>query len=282
MRTNLDDFDIWVSPSTPHGHPVHFDLNITAANGGPWSASFDMLILCGTGDHQVFLPGVFKQFTPPFDSQFNGSAPGWEPHSGSWWIDSGAWYTTRGISGSSASTSYVTNYANFDYEARLWRSGCEGCANRLLVRGTPYPLASNNWWYAQYAFQYTRNGSFSVWKQVAGASSALQGWTDSPAINQGGDWNVLRVVANGPNLYFYINGTLVWLGSDASLSSGRVGIGMYRASGTTDNQLWADWATLTPLVTSAIVDQVSPEQQALNQAANQRGGGNMDYAHPKE
>jgi hypothetical protein len=107
----------------------------------------------------------------------------------------------------------------------------------------------------------------------------MQDWTESSAIIQGGNFNVLKVIADGSNLYFYINGTLVWSGSDYSLSSGRVGLGMYRDTDTTGNQFQADWARLTTLAPDAVIDDVvSAEQQALNDAANRRGGGSEDEA----
>ena len=202
-----------------------------------------------------------------FNSQFNGDATGWEVHSGTWWIASSQWYTTQGVSGAWASTSYTANFLNFDYQVRLWRNGCDGCANAILVRGAPEPL-SNGDWHSAYAFQYTRDGYYSIWKNAGEDWSALQEWTYTSAINKGGAWNTLRVVANGSNLYFYINGTLVWSGSDTSLSSGRVGIEMY-SDGTSGDQLWADWAVLTTNV-ETITDTVSDEQQALNEAANRK------------
>ena len=182
-----------------------------------------------------------------------------------------------------SSASYAANFTNFDYQARLWRAGCDTCANRLLIRGTPDPLSSSKNWYSYYSFQYTRAGRYSVWKRVNGSSTALQNWTSSSAINQGSAWNTLRVVASGGNLYFYINGTLVWTGYDSSLTSGRVGISMYRNSDSSGDQLWADWATLSTFGTTSlgaptITDTVSSEQQALNEAANKLGGGNEDMA----
>ncbi|MCK4449253.1 MAG: hypothetical protein KAX26_01545, partial [Anaerolineae bacterium] len=44
--TNTDDFDFEVDPGTPGGHVIHFDLDISASNGGPWSESFDVLVVC--------------------------------------------------------------------------------------------------------------------------------------------------------------------------------------------------------------------------------------------
>jgi hypothetical protein len=237
------------------------------------------------GKQNVFLPLVVKGYTPEggFNSQFNGSAPGWETHSGTWWIASDSWYTTDGLANAVASASYAASYKSFDYQAALWRFGCEGCANRLIIRGVPTPLGSSGDWYKGYYFQYTRNGYYSIWKIVAGTPTALQTWTSSSAVNQGNAWNTLRVVANGTKLYYYINGMLVWSGSDSSLALGRVGIGMYRDSTSTGDQLYVDWAKLSSLGAAGLgtfnaSDKVSPEQQALNDEANQRGGGSVNMA----
>ena len=43
---NNNDYDFTVAADTPNGHVVTFDLSITAANGGPWSESFDVTIHC--------------------------------------------------------------------------------------------------------------------------------------------------------------------------------------------------------------------------------------------
>ena len=73
-----------------------------------------------------------------------------------------------------------------------------------------------------------------------GTHIALQSWTPSSAIATGDAWNTLRVIVNGRNLYFYINGVLVWSGWDSSLTVGRVGIGMYRDDSSTNNRLSVD------------------------------------------
>jgi putative hemolysin len=47
------DFDFAVDPSTPHGHVIHFDLDIAASNAGPWSDSFTVPVTCGEGGISV-------------------------------------------------------------------------------------------------------------------------------------------------------------------------------------------------------------------------------------
>jgi hypothetical protein len=238
----------------------------------------------------VFLPTILRNFASNaqpagFDSQFNGSAVGWQPHSGNWNVDSN-YYSTTGTSASKAwaTSSFTTNFANFDYQAKLQRSGCSLCANQLIIRGTPTPLRSDNLWHSFYIFQYNADGAYSVWKGVAGGSLvALQNWTSTSAVVKGSAWNTLRVVANGTRLYFYINGILVWTGSDSGLNSGRVGIGMYRDTSTGD-RLLVDWAKLSTLSTSELsaleVHTINPEQQALNEAANQRESSIEEIGQP--
>ena len=241
-----------------------------------------------TTSYQQFLPVIMRDNSAAgtgFDSQFNGSTDGWESHSGTWVVIV-ITISTTGQEGTSSSVSYAAEFSSFDYQVRLGRSGTDSDANRIMIRGTPYPLDEYNHWYSDYTFQYTTNGWYSVWKQVAGSDAiALQTWTPSPAINQGFYWNTLRVVANGSSLYFYINETLVWSGVDTDLEVGRVGIGMYRTTGNPDDRLWVDWATLTPLgaMSSAIPisDTVSLEQQTLNDASNKSPIGSVDSAPQK-
>lgn len=43
---NSDDFEISISPDTPSGHTISFDLTVSASNGGPWSDSFTLNVSC--------------------------------------------------------------------------------------------------------------------------------------------------------------------------------------------------------------------------------------------
>ncbi|MCL4825464.1 MAG: hypothetical protein KJZ57_14735, partial [Anaerolineales bacterium] len=74
-------------------------------------------------------------------------------------------------------------------------------------------------------------------------------WTDSSAVVQGG-WNQLKVVAVGSSFKFYINGKLVWTGSDPTLRTGQVGFGFYREAGA--GLLYVDWARLTTTATAEV------------------------------
>jgi hypothetical protein len=218
--------------------------------------------------------------TTGFDSQFNEDSSGWQPYLGSWTIHSSEWYTSPIAANTWPSTSFAANFSNFQYEVGLWRSGCPWCANSIWVRGTPTPLqyvgegAGN--WNSGYLFEYDALGQFSVWREYPGGYNALQTWTYSPAINQGGAWNTLRVAANGSYLSFYINDELVWFGIDTSYSSGQVGITAW-GNGSAGDQLWVDYAVLN-VGSFFMTDSVGYEQRMLNDQAMQSGSHCMNIS----
>jgi hypothetical protein len=41
---NVHDFDFAIDPAAPVGHTIHFDLSVTADNGGPWYSAFDIVV----------------------------------------------------------------------------------------------------------------------------------------------------------------------------------------------------------------------------------------------
>lgn len=211
---------------------------------------------------QAYVGGVWKDYsayknftvaapTTGFDSQFNGTSTGWSAVKGTWTIYSSMYYRSLGLANLGASAKHTGSYGNFNYQVRMKRTGaCTGCANRVIIRGNPGSLTSTYWWKPSYVFQYSNYGDFAVYEMTsAGTSVALKDWTVSSAIVKNG-WNTLKVIASGSSLKFYINGTLVWSGSDSTLASGTVGFGFYRDAyaGTLD----VDWAKLTGLVTSTL------------------------------
>ena len=221
---------------------------VTVFNGSPGGGTSNMLpfniVAAATLNRKGYLPVILKDVVAlacGFDSPFNGDMSGWQVHSGSWTAGS-QYMTGTGLTGVRSSVSRATAYSNLVYEAKLMRYGTDTDANTLYIRGTVSPLDSSNQWYSGYGFQFTRDGSYFVFKRVAGVTTTLQSWTDSAALYQGSAWNTLRVVASGTSLSFYANGALLWSGSDASLSSGSVGIGMYCSYTDT---LLVDWATLS-------------------------------------
>ncbi|MDH5508100.1 MAG: hypothetical protein OEZ02_12835, partial [Anaerolineae bacterium] len=70
----------------------------------------------------------------------------WKQYKGTWRTWSGN-YETDGVNDKYASTSHRAIYKDFDYSARMKRTGtCPGCANKLIVRGTPESFDSYGGW----------------------------------------------------------------------------------------------------------------------------------------
>lgn len=200
-----------------------------------------------------------------FNTQFNGSAPNWTAIKGSWSIADGNYYYSQGLYNLFSSAAYNTPYSNFTYEVRMKRaaSSSDGYSNNIVIRGNPADSGGYGVWVPSYMFQYLNRGYFSVFRiDSNGTGSALSGqvgypWVQHSAITPG--WNTLKVVANGSSLKFYINGVLVWSGSDNAITTGKVGFEFFNNTGP----LYVDWATLTttvssPALTSADTEEVAP------------------------
>ncbi len=242
--------------NTLAGQNVRFRYRIgTDSIIGDWGWFIDDvdIYVCANPGGKTYLPHIetINAAAPSlnFHSGFNGSSAPWAPISGNWTTSDIHFRAENPTINSFASASYgSTSYNNFVYTARIKRSGCTTCSSRLFVRGTPYTLMANKNWRNAYSFNIASNGQFSIWETVNGVENPtpLAPWTVHSAINTGESWNVFKVIANGSSLYFYINGVLVWSVADTSLSSGNVGVGMYRASDAWD-VLAVDWAQLSTI-----------------------------------
>lgn len=217
--------------------------------------------------------GSTAGFTEEFATA--GSPVDWYSVSGDWLV--GSDYLSYGVPDDGSSVAHNSSYTTLDYSATVKRDSTDSFANRLWVRGDNGPLYSTSGWQNGYQFQYSTNGSYSVFKRVGGATITVQNWTSTGAIVQGANWNTLRVKASGSSLSFYINGTLVWTGTDPSLARGRVGVGFYGSGG-----FHIDRATLSTTLLADDDQRLSPEQEALNRAAQQGdNGGDVNQAPPR-
>lgn len=205
-----------------------FKWRVRGKVGGVWRAWSD------------YMPFTVVQ-NEGFYSSFNSNMAGWVPVNGYWGINNSQYLITYGVDQNLASAYYNKNFSTLNYKVNMRRTGCVTCANALYVRGTVTPLDYESGWYNGYYFAYVNDGYFSVWVFQNGVATALQPWTYTATINYEG-FNTLNVVAVGNNLKFYINNVLVWSGNYAMLSSGKVGITMYRDG--LGNQLSVDWAKL--------------------------------------
>jgi serine protease len=242
----------------------------------PWSNSRSVDVAEIT---LVFLPVVMNNFEVDygFNSQFTNNANGWVTHLGSWVLN-GGYYRTVGVPDYGSSISYDRVFTKLNYQARLYRTGCQDCSNRLFVHGTPDPLSSSGIWNAQYLFQYTASGYFSVFKVVGSNVVTLMDWTASSTINTGDAWNTVGVLVVDGYIYYYMNGTMIAAGPvEPDLTSGRVGIGMYRSSSSIGDQFDVDWATLTTIVSPPTMSIPAWSDGVIG---NQAGSNNLDFYIP--
>jgi len=184
---------------------------------------------------------------------FNNNHNGWSAYGGTWYIDNSQSYASTGVLNKWSNIGYDTRtYGDLTYEVKMRRTGGDTSnVNRVIIRGNP-TLDANNDWADGYAFNYgfdENGGRFSVYK-VSDPLNAIKDWS-TPAPNPIllNNWNILKVVANGSSLKFYINDKLLWSGTDESLSNGTVGIGFtWTGSAST---LEVDWVKISDYVAPA-------------------------------
>ncbi|MCZ7552218.1 MAG: hypothetical protein B6D39_10230 [Anaerolineae bacterium UTCFX2] len=239
------------------GGDVRFRFRIGAdyvVDDWGWFIDDVRIYTCPDQVNRLFLPRANWQDVAPisFHTSFNGDSGGWTPVAGNWYATP-IHYFAAAQSGKYISAGFPSDFDNFIYEVRMRRFGkCANCENIIYVRGKPYPLNSSDRWRSYYAFQYTDAGSISVYKRSNDVTAALLNWKKkNNFVATGGDWNALRVVVNGPNLAFFVNDRFVWSGTDPSLTSGWVGVGMY--SDNSWDTLAVDWAYLRPYDTGTLV-----------------------------
>ena len=129
------------------------------------------------------------------------------------------------------------------------RAGCSNCGVFIYFRGNSLPLNSEGRWDSGYVLEYANNGYFWIGKAQNGLPVTFIDWTYRPYITS--NWNTLKVTANGNYLQFFINGHLVAYGTANDFSTGRVGIGFWRDTSST-NHLYVDWATLNTTAPSSL------------------------------
>jgi hypothetical protein len=196
-----------------------------------------------------------------FDSRFTSNTNGWSKHLGTWILENANYVTTKGIDDGYSSMSYMAIYPALAYQVRMKRIidnsyPCGWESSWISIRGTPSPLDKDGNWNKEYRFLYSLVQGWSIDQMKfavelinAGDVTILQDWTASAAI-KGNDWNTLKVTAKGSQLKFYINGFLMWSGTDSTLATGKVGFGMFKTSSGSciSGKLLVDWAKLTTSV----------------------------------
>jgi hypothetical protein len=224
--------------------------------GSPQQGAVGMPISQHIGPRPNLKAALTKLPAGGFNSQFTTDAQGWSPINSTWTVN-----TTNGLYISNGApklywhtVSHVNNYTSFTYEVRMKRTTCGNCTNHIMIRGTPSSVNAAGIWSNGYMFSYQNSnpaspssGGWAAHRIINGVVSGLHSWTATPHVVPY-NFNTLKVVANGTSLTFYINDQPIWSGTDSSLASGQVGIGMYQGNTTeTMGGLQVDWAKLIPI-----------------------------------
>jgi hypothetical protein len=76
-----------------------------------------------------------------------------------------------------------------------------------------------------YLMRISGDGFYAIHRIVDGQFEALVDWETSAVINQGDALNRLRVVCEGSNLTFFVNGELLAEATDTTYTEGDIGLG---------------------------------------------------------
>ncbi len=135
------------------------------------------------------------------------------------WIEGGQYHIL--VKQETSTWSWNSNVGPFDnFQVDLDVSHIQG-PNDLSAAGLVFRLVDGS---NAYFFRVSPAGTYYVGKWVAGAWNAIKNWTNSSAINTGVATNHLTVIANGNSLTFRINDQEVTVETDATYTSGYVGV----------------------------------------------------------
>ena len=178
-----------------------------------------------------------------------------DPSSG-WWTSSEADYEVAYQNGE-----YVFNIATEDYSVWAWGSkffedfildveAGQVSGPDLNSYGVTFRFQdSDNF----YRFSISGDGQYAVHRVLDGEWEELVPWTDSPAINAGAQWNLLRVACQGSYMNFYVNNIHLADVTDNTFTGGDVGFYVSTSKGAPNLQVAFDnlqvWRNDAPPVT---------------------------------
>ncbi len=231
-----------VSFSAISGYTTPASQTVAISQGAttPVSAAYALDMNAGASLMSLDIPAATSVpgFNAGFLEQFTDASvlANWTQNSfATWSVTNGYASVTGSSSGDYFNLAYANqDFSTLDYSVKMRRTGKNAYAdfNAIYFRGTSTPQDSFGDWNAGYWFAYSNNGYFIIYKAQNAAWTCLVNQTQTPAIVPI-DWNVLRVVASGSSLQFFINGTSVYTLTDTTLASGQVGIEMSDADGGT-------------------------------------------------
>ena len=125
--TNSNDYDLQVDSNTPDGHVVRFDLDVTASNGGPWSDTFDVPVMCTGYDISGYVHDASDSPIGGVTVGFEGARPAvttdMSGHYSQFGFANGSYTVTFGLDGyafSPAKGQVTVNEANVTHDATAY------------------------------------------------------------------------------------------------------------------------------------------------------------------
>jgi hypothetical protein len=177
-----------------------------------------------------------------FTSYFSSWEKKWLPVQDTWTVNSKGYLKTFGTLNQLSSIMEKHEFTNgFVYEVKLKRKTSNG-DNYVYFQGYPDPLGGSGYWDDGYYFTYRNDTSWALIKYVDGASTLITGGPTLSYIKPY-DWNKITIMRSSSEIKIWINKQYIGTYSDATFSSGYVGIGMYKKEDIKD-PLLVDWATL--------------------------------------
>lgn len=188
-----------------------------------------------------------RPFVEGFDEPFDADISRWTESYGTW-HNADLQRLSTSVGNNFALASYAgAEFSDLDYSARVRRSDDDDNPTFLTIRDGGSAGSSACWCANEgcYSFEISPAQNFAVWSCKSNAWTQVQAFSHSEFINPGTAWNEMRVVAQGEELSFYINGSLLWQGRDDTHASGSVGVGLVNFSDEKINTLDVEWARLT-------------------------------------
>lgn len=203
---------------------------VQAKVGGAWETPSDFI--------------GFSVVSPGFNNDFNTSVGKWQAVTGEWLRTDKGHLKTLGVIGMEASAMHKNLFLDFDYSVTMKRKLTDATQG-LVVWGDPTSyVPENGRWNSGVYFLYRSNQTYAIYQLKDGVLSTLKGYAFSSAID-GFGWNTLRVVADSPELDFYINGEFLATVTPTIENQGYVGITAYKNSNALKEPLLVDLAVLT-------------------------------------
>ena len=185
----------------------------------------------------------FTVISPGFNNNFNANVGKWRSVTGKWVRVDPGYLKTGGVTGIAVSALQKNIFLDFDYSVKMKRKLTDAYQG-VVVWGDPSSvIPQNGLWYSGVYFLFRNNQTYAIYQMKDGVLSTMKGYTYSPSI-AGYGWNTLRVVADEPDLHFYINGEYHGYVTPTISNAGYVGITAYKNDNDLREPLLVDSAEL--------------------------------------